>query len=111
MMQDNKNNENESFAMYLVKEYAKQSKRFFVALIISVIINLLIVGAFLLFISQYDIESTDVTQDGYGINSFVGGDGENIIGAKDTETDKEEKEWESERNNEPSQSTAEAKTR
>lgn len=86
-MQENKNNENESLAMYLVKEYAKQSKRFFVALIISVIINLLIVGAFLLFISQYDIENTEIQQDGYGINNYIGGDGDNTNGATSEENE------------------------
>ena len=90
---ENKNIENESFAMYLVKEYAKQSKRFFVALIVSVIINLLVVGAFLLFISQYDIESTEIQQDGQGINNFIGGDGDNINGATSEESEDAEKEW------------------
>lgn len=84
---ENKNAENESFAMHLVKEYAKQSKRFFVVLIVSVIINLLIVGAFLLFISQYDIESTEIQQDGYGINNYIGGDGDNINGATSEENE------------------------
>jgi hypothetical protein len=84
---ENKNAENESFAMYLVKEYAKQSKRFFVALIISVIINLLIVGSFLIFISQYDIENTEIQQDGYGINNYIGGDGDNINGATSEENE------------------------
>jgi len=90
---ENKNIENESFAMYLVKEYAKQSKRFFVALIVSVIINLLVVGAFLLFISQYDIESTEIQQDGQGINNYIGGDGDNINGATSEESKDAEKEW------------------
>ena len=77
-----KNNEiNESFAMILVKEYAKQSKRFFIALIISIAINLFIVAAFLLFISQYDIENTEIQQDGYGINNYIGGDGDNYNGS------------------------------
>lgn len=89
---ENKNIENESFAMYLVKEYAKQSKRFFVALIVSVIINLLVVGAFLLFISQYDIESTEIQQDGQGINNYIGGDGDNINGATSEENENAQKE-------------------
>lgn len=87
------NEENESFAMYLVKEYAKQSKRFFIALIVSVIINLLVVGAFLLFISQYDIESTEIQQDGQGINNYIGGDGDNINGATSEENENAQKEW------------------
>lgn len=90
---ENKNIENESFAMYLVKEYAKQSKRFFVALIISIIINFLIAGAFLLFISQYDIESTEIQQDGQGINNYIGGDGDNTNGATCKESANAEKEW------------------
>lgn len=87
------NEENESFAMYLVKEYAKQSKRFFIALIISIIINFLIAGAFLLFISQYDIESTEIQQDGQGINNYIGGDGDNINGATSEENENAQKEW------------------
>lgn len=84
---ENKNADNESFAMYLVKEYARQNKRFFAALIISVVVNLLIVGMFLLFISQYNIESTEIQQDGYGINNYIGGDGDNVNGATSEEND------------------------
>jgi hypothetical protein len=91
-MQENKNNENESLAMYLVKEYAKQAKRLFILLIISVIVNLLIVGAFLIFISQYDIENTEIQQDGQGINNYIGGDGDNINGATDSQANANEKE-------------------
>ena len=83
-MQENKNNENESLAMYLVKEYAKQAKRLFVLLIISIIVNALIVGAFLVFALQFEIDSTEVQQDGYGVNSYIGGDGD-YYGATNTQ--------------------------
>lgn len=84
-MQENKNNENESLAMYLVKEYAKQVKRLFILLIISIIVNILTVGAFLLYNSQYDYTDYEVTQDGYGINNYIGGDGDNVNGAESTQ--------------------------
>ena len=91
-MQEIKNNENESLAMYLVKEYAKQVKRLFVLLIVSIIVNILTVGAFLLYNSQYDYTDYEIQQDGQGINNYIGGDGDNINGAKGTETDTNEKE-------------------
>lgn len=91
-MQENKNNENESLAMYLVKEYAKQVKRLFILLIISIIINILAVGAFLLYNSQYDYTDYEIQQDGQGVNNYIGGDGDNINGATDSQTDANEKE-------------------
>ena len=91
-MQENKNNENESLAMYLVKEYAKQVKRLFVLLIISIIVNILTVGAFLLYNSQYDYTDYEIQQDGQGINNYIVGDGDNINGSTDSQTDTNEKE-------------------
>jgi nitrogen fixation-related uncharacterized protein len=91
-MQENKNNENESLAMYLVKEYAKQAKRLFILLIISIIANILIVGAFLLYNSQYDYTDYEIQQDGQGINNYIGGDGDNINGSTDSQANANEEE-------------------
>ena len=90
---ENKNIENESFAFYLVKEYAKQAKRLFILLIISIIVNILTVGAFLLYNSQYDYADYEIQQDGQGINNYVGGDGDNINGATYTEKNTNEEKW------------------
>lgn len=89
---ENKNNENESLAMYLVKEYAKQVKRLFILLIISIIVNIVTVGVFLLYNSQYDYTDYEIQQDGRGINNYIGGDGDNINGATNPQTDTNEKE-------------------
>lgn len=77
------NNNEETFAFYLVKEYAKQTKRLFILLIISIIVNILTVGAFLMYNSQYEYVGTQVQQDGQGINNYIGNDGD-INGATDT---------------------------
>lgn len=90
---ENKNADNESLAMYLVKEYAKQVKRLFVLLIISVIVNILTVGAFLIYNSQYDYADYEIQQDGHGINNYVGGNGDNINGATYTEKNTDEEKW------------------
>ena len=90
---ENKNEE--TFAMYLVKEYAKQAKRLFILLIISIIVNILTVGAFLLYNSQYEYIDTQVQQDGQGINNYIGNDGD-INGTTDTERISPQEKWESE---------------
>lgn len=95
-MQENKNDE--TIAMTLVKAYAEQTKKITFILVISIIINLLIVCAFLVFISQYDIENTEVQQDGYGINNYIGGSGDNNNGATGEENNISEEKRQEQRN-------------
>lgn len=94
------NVKDESFALYLVKEYAKQAKRLFILLVISILINIFIIGMFLMYLSQYDFTGYEVKQDGKGINNFIGGDGDNINGADDTQTNENTEKWKSKRDSE-----------
>lgn len=82
----------DSLALTLVKEYAAQTNKVTKILILSIVINLLIVIVFLVFISQYEIEMTDIQQGGYGINNYIGRDGDNTSGTENTYYQDEEKE-------------------
>lgn len=73
---DCKSNENESFAMQLLKESNKNGKRWFIAFCVVTTCWLATIGGFLAYLNQYDFSSYSVegTQDGNGLNIIGGGD-------------------------------------
>lgn len=69
-------NENQdSFAMELLKGYSAQAKRWFVACIVILLMWLATIGGFVWFISQYDYESYEITADGNSNANYIGEDG------------------------------------
>lgn len=66
--------ESESFAMTLIKESAKQAKRWFIISIVILTMWILTIGGFVYYISQYDFSSASYSQDGQGTNQISGGD-------------------------------------
>ena len=66
-------------AFRLLDDQSKNLKRVWIALIISILVNLITVGAFLWYESQweYTTETTTITQDtgeGYGNNAYQSGE-------------------------------------
>lgn len=66
-------------AFRLLDDQSKSIKRFWIALIVSILVNIIIVGAFLWYESQwgYTTETTTITQDtgeGYGNNVYQSGE-------------------------------------
>lgn len=70
----------------------RHNKRMCIALIIAIIIVFATNGCWLLFISQFDFESYDYSQDGTGVNIIGNENGVDYNGAevKNTQNDKEE---------------------
>lgn len=71
-------NENQdSFAMELLKGYSAQAKRWFIACLVILSMWLATIGGFVWYLYQYDFESYETviegTQDGEGINIIGGG--------------------------------------
>lgn len=69
-------NENQdSFAMELLKGYSAQAKRWFIACMVILSMWLATIGGFVWFISQYDYESYEITADGDSNANYIGEDG------------------------------------
>ena len=69
-------NENQdSFAMELLKGYSAQAKRWFIACLVILSMWLATIGGFVWFISQYDYESYEITADGDSNANYIGEDG------------------------------------
>lgn len=71
-----KNKVEESFAKQLLKGYAAQAHRWFIAFIVVLILWFSTIGGFIQFLNQYNFESYEYTQDGQGtnnINNNIGG--------------------------------------
>lgn len=70
----------------------RHNKRMCVALIIAIIIVFITNGCWLLFISQYDFESYEYSQDGQGVNVIGNENGVEYYGAKIDGQEKNKKE-------------------
>lgn len=72
-----KTDENDSFAMELLKGYSAQAKRWFIACMVILSMWLATIAGFVWYLQQYDFESYETiiegTQDGEGINIIGGG--------------------------------------
>ena len=69
-------NENQdSFAMELLKGYSAQAKRWFIACLVILSMWLATIGGFVWFISQYDYESYEIAADGDSNANYIGEDG------------------------------------
>lgn len=75
----------ESLAMRLVQDTRKQSKRWFVAWLVTFLALLAVLSSIVYIVLTSDIAIDNIMQDGYGINNYIGNDGDINNGAKNTQ--------------------------
>lgn len=74
----------ESLAMRLVQDTRKQSKRWFIAWLVTFLVLLGVLSGIVYVVLTRNISVKNITQDGYGINNYIGNDGDMSNGAKNT---------------------------
>ena len=74
----------ESLAMRLVQDTRKQSKQWFVAWLVTFLAFLGVLSGIVYLVLTNNISVKNITQDGYGINNYIGNDGDISNGAKNT---------------------------
>lgn len=74
----------ESLAMRLVQDTRKQSKRWFIAWLVTFLALLGVLSGIVYVVLTSNISVKNITQDGYGINNYIGNDGDISNGAKNT---------------------------
>ena len=71
------NDNQDSFAMELLKGYSAQAKRWFIACMIILSMWLITIGGFIYYLNQYDFESYETTVDAEnGVANYIGNDGD-----------------------------------
>lgn len=74
----------ESLAMKLLQDTRKQSKRWFIAWLVTFLALLAVLGGIVYIVLTSDIAVENVTQDGYGYNNYIWNDGDITNGAENT---------------------------
>ena len=74
----------ESLAMRLVQDTRKQSKRWFIAWLVTFLALLAVLSGIVYVVLTRNILVKNITQDGYGINDYIGNDRDISNGAKNT---------------------------
>ena len=74
----------ESLAMRLVQDTRKQSKRWFIAWLVTFLALLGVLSGIVYVVLTSNISVKNITQDGYGINNYIGNDEDISNGAKNT---------------------------
>lgn len=74
----------ESLAMRLVQDTRKQSKRWFIAWLVTFLALLAVLSGIVYVVLTSDVAVKNITQDGYGVNNYIGNDGDISNGAKNT---------------------------
>lgn len=75
----------ESLAMRLVQDTRKQSKRWFIAWLVTFLTLLAVLSGIVYIVLTSDIAIDNIMQDGYGVNNYIGNDGDINNGAKNTQ--------------------------
>lgn len=75
----------ESLAMKLLQDTRKQSKRWFIAWLVTFLTLLAVLGGIVYIVLTSDIAVENITQDGYGYNNYIGNDGDITNGAENTQ--------------------------
>lgn len=90
----NEEQETESFAMQLLRGYAKHNKRWFITCMVILSMWLATIAGFVWYLYQYDFVSYDVSQDGQWGNTFIDGGNQGDInyGAESESAETETKE-------------------
>ena len=74
----------ESLAMRLVQDTRKQSKRWFIAWLVTFLVLLAVLSGIVYVVLTSNISVKNITQDGYGVNNYIGNGGDISNGAKNT---------------------------
>lgn len=74
----------ESLAMRLVQDTRKQSKRWFIAWLVTFLALLSVLGGIIYVVLTSDIAVDNIEQDWYGVNNYIGNDGDINNGATNT---------------------------
>ena len=74
----------ESLAMRLVQDTRKQSKRWFIAWLVTFLALLAVLSGIVYVVLTSNVSVKNITQDGYGINNYIGNDRDISNGAKNT---------------------------
>lgn len=74
----------ESLAMRLVQDTRKQSKRWFIAWLVTFLALLSVLGGIIYVVLTSDIAVDNIEQDRYGVNNYIGNDGDINNGATNT---------------------------
>lgn len=74
----------ESLAMRLIQDTRKQSKRWFIAWLITFLALLAVLSGIVYVVLTSNISVKNITPDGYGINNYIGNDGDISNGSKNT---------------------------
>ncbi len=74
----------ESLAMRLVQDTRKQSKRWFVAWLVTFLALLSVLGGIVYVVLTSGVAVDNIEQDGYGVNNYIGNDGDINNGATNT---------------------------
>jgi hypothetical protein len=74
----------ESLAMRLVQDTRKQSKRWFIAWLVTFLALLSVLGGIIYVVLTSDIAVDNIERDGYGVNNYIGNDGDINNGATNT---------------------------
>ena len=69
----------ESLAMRLVQDTRKQSKRWFIAWLVTFLTLLIVIGGIVYIVLTSDISAKTITQDGNGVNSYIGNERNQVI--------------------------------
>lgn len=79
----------ESLAMRLVQDTRKQSKRWFIAWLVTFLVLLTVIGGIVYIVLTSDISVKTITQDGNSVNGYIGNDGDIYHGATDKDNEHE----------------------
>lgn len=74
----------ESLAMRLLQDTRRQSKRWFVAWLVTFLALLSVLGGIVYVVLTSDIAVDNIEQDRYGVNNYIGNDGDINNGATNT---------------------------
>lgn len=74
----------ESLAMQLLHDSQRNAKRWFTAWIVTFLLLLSVLGGIVYIALTSDVSVDTITQGGYGVNNFIGNDGDISNGSADT---------------------------
>lgn len=74
----------ESLAMQLLHDSQRNAKRWFTAWLVTFLLLLSVLGGIVYIALTSDVSVGTITQDGYGVNNFIGNDGDISNGSADT---------------------------
>lgn len=77
--------EENTLAMEVLADFKQSNKRFFITIIMLILLQLFTVSIFVWYINQFDYYTETTTMDGNGTNNYIGNDGDINNGDKSIE--------------------------